>query len=367
MKLTQKNKKYNILLVGGGTAGSVVPLLGIISELKKNTYQYNFLWLGTKNGPEKELVEKININFKPIVSGKLRRYWSLKNFFDPIFIIAGFFQSLFIILKFRPNIFISAGSFISVPVAWSCALLRVPILIHQQDVKPGLANKLIAPFAKKVTVTFEKSLVDYGKKAILVGNSIREEFIEVKITKREAIQKIGLKENLPVLLVLGGGTGAMYINELIVKNIQELTKFCQIIHVTGKGKGSEIFEHENYRCFEFLDTFGIIKAFTAADGVVSRCGMGVLTELSYFALPSILIPIPSSHQEDNADFFKEKEAAIILNQNNINNSDFVREVKKVLSDEELRNSLKNNISSVIKYNGNKKIAEIIEKTIKNES
>ena len=248
--MTSENKKYKILLTGGGTGGSVAPLLAVAEELNNPINppaplckggKYEFLWLGTKYGPEKEMIastsfgagEKAGIKFRAISGGKWRRYFSLKNFSDLIKIKIGFWQSLWIMIKWRPDLVISAGSFISVPVVWAAWVLRVPILIHQQDVQPGLANKLMAPLAKVVTVTFEKSLNDYGKKAVWLGNPTRRS-LEIPNPK---FQIQNLNNNLPVVLIVGGGTGAEAINDLVWQSLGELTKFCQIIHITGKNKG----------------------------------------------------------------------------------------------------------------------------------
>ena len=155
----QNNKIKKIILSGGGTAGSVTPLLAIVDEFRKEKLDnYEFLWIGTKNGPEKKLVEDAKIKFIKINSGKLRRYFSFRNFSDIFLMIIGFFQSLIVLIKYKPNLMISAGGFVSVPVALASWILRIPILIHQQDARPGLANKIMAFFAKKITVTFEKSL-----------------------------------------------------------------------------------------------------------------------------------------------------------------------------------------------------------------
>ncbi len=152
------NKSKKILLTGGGTGGSVVPLLAIVDEMKKQSdKEYNFLWLGSKKGPEKEMVEAENIRFRIILSGKWRRYFSIKDFTDLFKIKLAFWQSILIIIKEKPSLVISAGSFISVPVVWAAWLWRVPALVHQQDVRPGLANRLMAPFATVITVAFEKS------------------------------------------------------------------------------------------------------------------------------------------------------------------------------------------------------------------
>jgi UDP-N-acetylglucosamine--N-acetylmuramyl-(pentapeptide) pyrophosphoryl-undecaprenol N-acetylglucosamine transferase len=316
-----ENKK-TILLTGGGTMGPVVPLLGVYQEMKKKHKELEFVWLGTKTGPERKTIEDAGIKFIPIFSGKLRRYFSFKNFSDILKIKLAFFQSIYYILKYRPSIMISAGAYVSVPIAWAAWLLRVPVLIHQQDAEIGLANRLMSFFAKKITCTFEKSLDDYGKKAVWVGNSVRQEFVNVKISPREAKQKLNLSQSPPVVLILGGGTGATAINDLIKESLDQLTRFCQILHIAGKGKVSEelklkSMQNPNYRVFEFLDTFGMIKSFAASNLVVSRCGMSTLTEISYLAKPAILIPMPDTHQEKNANIFVETKAATVLNQNEI--------------------------------------------------
>jgi len=365
----QKNTK-KILLTGGGTGGSVAPLLAIIEEAEPLRLQSNrrglasnaFLWLGTRNGLEREMVEKENIKFKAISGGKLRRYFSWRNFIDPFFILAGFLQAFFIILKWKPDLVMSAGSFVSVPVVWAAWLLSVPVLIHQQDARPGLANKLMARFASIITVTFEKSLADYGNKAVWTGNPIRLRLIENRKQKTE--NRFDLKNDLPVVMVIGGGTGALAINKLVEQSLDELTEFCQIIHITGKNKILDIgYQILNYQQFEFLNSEQITEAYAVADIVVSRCGMGALTELSYLGKPAILIPIPDSHQEENAEIFKEKDAAIVLDQKELTAEKLVENIRKLLDDKVLRNKLSNNISQVIKRGANERIVKIIRQLI----
>lgn len=346
-----------ILLTGGGSGGPVTPLLAIADELKKDGAE--FLWIGTKSGVEREMVEREDIEFKSISSGKLRRYFSWKNFIDPWKIIYGTIQSFFIIRKFKPDIVMSAGGFVAVPVAYAAYLLKIPILIHQMDVRPGLANKLVAPIAKIITTTFESSLLDYGKKAIWVGNPVRNKLSDFVMTKREAFQKLGLSSDLPVVLVMGGGTGAMGINNYIYNNLEKLTKYCQIIHLTGKGKQAKIVDNPKYHAFQFLDINGMLKVYTVADLVVSRCGMGSLTELSQLAKPAVLIPIPDSHQEDNALVFKEKNAAVVLSEKETSDEEFAKILKELLSNSEKRKNLANNILGVIKNDAINSIKKII--------
>jgi len=373
--------KKRILFSGGGTAGSVSPLLAIYDEITSPPTplhpeysgwrgeagvrcDYEFLWIGTKYGVERIMVEKENIPFKAIHSGKLRRYFSLKNVSDIFFLKLGFFQSLYIMLKWRPSLAMSAGGFVSVPVVFAAWCLRVPIIIHQQDIRPGLANKLMAPFAKIITVTFEKSLADYGKKAVWTGNPARK-VLKTRNSKL-VTQNFFNGADLPVLLVVGGGTGAIFINNLAAESINELASFCQIIHVTGKNKSkitNQKSQIKNYYPFEFLPAEEIALVMKKADLIITRAGMSFLTELSIIGKPSIIIPIPDSHQSDNAGYFAEREAAVVLDQAGLNKEKFIAQIKKLLADAKTREKLSANISRVMKPGAAGEIAEIVKKNI----
>jgi len=350
----KKDKK--ILLTGGGTGGSVTPLLAVADELGWEKFEY--LWLGTRRGPERQMVEREKIKFIPIVSGKLRRYFSLATFFVPLFVLIGFIQSFFIILKLKPRVIISAGSFVSVPVVWAGWILRKKIIVHQQDVKAGLANRLMSLFAHVITVTFKQSLNDYGRKARWIGNPTRMQNAERGMQSDNKF--FNLKSSLPVLLVLGGGTGAVFINNLVAESLPQLTKICQIIHVTGKGKQITLTKnYPYYYPYEFLNTGQMAEAYQAATVVVSRCGMATLSELSYFGKPAILIYLPG-HQEYNARVFEEESAAIVLDQPVLDKSFFVKNVKNLLSDTNRQTQLSANIKKVIKKGAAAELAKIIK-------
>ena len=362
------NKKNEnlILLTGGGTVGSVSPLLAIVDAVRNQASEIKnsrFIWIGTRKGIEKEIVEHMKVGFKGICSGKLRRYFSWKNIIDPVFVICGFFQAFFILLIHRPDLIISAGSFVSVPVVWAGWILRIPILIHQMDYRPGLANKLMSPFASRITVSLKKSVDDYGRKAVWIGNFVRKEFKQYRISREESRQRLNLNNEEPVILVLGGGTGSAAINRLVKDSLPELTKFCQIMHITGRNKDASALSEplKNYHSIEFVHIDGIIKSYMAADIVVSRSGMGVLTELSFLAKPSILIPLPNSHQEDNAEIFFREKAALVLDQNETTPKDFTNKIRKLLKDDNLRARLRSNIKKVIKTDADKEIVPIIKK------
>jgi len=358
-------QQYKILLTGGGTGGSVTPLLAIAEALRARSEagEYNFLWIGTREGIEKGMVEKEGIIFRAISAGKLRRYFSWQNFIDSFFVIAGFFQSFAIILKWKPNLILSAGSFVATPVIFAGWFCRVPIIIHQLDVRPGLSNKLATPFAKVVTVTFEKSLAAYGKKAALTGNPIRPRLLGLYNEHRAKIKSDD--ESLPVVLVLGGGTGAQFINELVAKSLNQLTGFCELIHLTGKNKSIGQTASANYQSYEFLNLEELAWAYAAADIVISRAGIGTLTELACLGKPTIIVPIPESHQEENAQIFHEARAAIVLKQNELTQELFVKFIGKILSDQPLIQELSENIGQLINKEANKQICEIVDKLLKN--
>jgi UDP-N-acetylglucosamine--N-acetylmuramyl-(pentapeptide) pyrophosphoryl-undecaprenol N-acetylglucosamine transferase len=353
-------KPKKIVLSGGGSGGPVTPLLvlheKIISLQNDYDFKIEFLWVGTRNGIEKEMIKKIGIDYKSISSGKLRRYFSFKNFIDPFKIIIGFFESCFFILKAKPDIVISAGGFVSVPLVWAAWLFGVKTLIHQQDIRPGLANKLMAPFANIITVSFEKSLKDYGKKAKWIGNPVR-----VSFSKEEGENNdFSFKNKLPILLVSGGGTGSVFINKIIIRNLDKFKNICNIIHITGKGKKEAGFKNNDYyRAFEFLELKKMQRALRLADVVITRAGLGTLSELSFLAKPIIIIPMPGTHQEDNADVFKINEAAIVLGQEKLKDSELIKNVYDILNNKILRNKLSENIRKVIKVGADKKMAEII--------
>ncbi len=361
-------KNHKIILTGGGTGGSVAPLLAVADELKLNfssdNDRFEFLWLGGDAGPEKEMATKADLAFKAVSSGKLRRYFSWRNLIDPFLIIVGFFQSIFIIKKWRAELVVSAGSFISVPVVWASRLLGVSVLIHQQDVRPGLANKLMAPAAKTVTVSFSQSVADFGAKAVFTGNPIQRQISELQIEKGVFFDIFKIEAGVPVVLVVGGGTGSQALNLLVEKALSELVKFCQIIHLTGEGKKNDfVFLHPRYKFFEFLSSTQMAAVYGIAEIVVSRCGMGVLTELAFLAKPAILIPLPGTHQEDNAELFFRHQAAVVLDQNQLTREIFIRQINSLLANRELQKKLSENISRLMRPDGARNIAEVILKLL----
>jgi len=364
-----KEKLKKIILSGGGSGGPVTPLLALADNLlrEEGPTSLELVFVGTHHGPEKEMASAFNarhdsaLRFIPIVSGKLRRYFSWHNLIDLFKIIVACGQAFFLLLKEKPDLVISAGGFVSVPLVWMAALWRCPVLIHQQDVRPGLANRLMAPFARAITVTFEKSLYDYGARAIWIGNPVAPVSPDQKmLSVKEIKDKYGLDIALPFVFVTGGGTGARAINELIFASVPESAESYQIIHQTGKGKlPPQGIKSPHYQVFEFLNNREVLDLMRAADLVVSRAGMSALSELSSLNKAAILIPIPDSHQEDNAAVFAQAKAAVVLKQDGLTPEDLQGEIKRILDDGQERVRLSNSIGKVIKRGAAETMAGIV--------
>lgn len=357
-----KNTK-KIILSGGGTGGSVTPILAIAAAMARDSRNLEFIFVGTDSGPEKKMVEsfkELEIRFLSLPAGKWRRYFSLNNFFDIFKIISAFFKSNQLIKKEKPDLIITAGSFASVPLVYAAACKKLPILVHQQDVKPGLANKLMAPFARAITVVFEKSLVDYGPKAVLTGNPI---IIPENTIWPEEVPEHFFSNDKPLILFIGGGTGALALNDLVFKIKDELQEKARLVHLTGRGKiGAEF--SDNYIPLEFLDNEKVIALMQRANIVVSRCGLGALSELAALKKVAILIPIPSSHQEDNAETFARLKAAVVLHQNELKPDDFVKVVFDLIENKDKRFELQNNIARIMKRDAAASVAAIAWEMIK---
>lgn len=352
-----------ILFAGGGTLGSVSPLIAIIEELKEKDSRIECLWVGTANGPERAFVAEYNIPYRAIHAGKLRRYFSIKNFSDFFTIAIGAWQSLWILLDFRPDVIIGAGSFVQVPVVTVAKTFfgKTKIIIHEQDITPGLANQICARWASVVTVSAKQSLNDFERtKIVFTGNPYRKEILEGDANR--AFKEFALEKDLSTILVLGGGGGAAAINKLVTQALPELTQFCQIVHITGRDKTtneSKGTASERYRQYPFLTDF-LKDAYAAADIVVSRAGFATLTELAILAKPSIVIPMPDTHQEANANWLSKHHAAISLSQKTLSPKKFATLIRELLQNKEERFLISSSISTLLPKDANEKfIQELI--------
>lgn len=352
------------LLTGGGTAGPTTILLGLAKELKKNYDASEFLFLGDKNDHTEKLLVTAEIPYQVLRSGKWRRYFSIFNFTDLFVTLFAIVKAIKIIRGFKPDIILAAGSFVSVPVAIAGYLQKIPIFIHQQDVLVGLANKIIAPFATKITTAFESSVEDFpAEKTLWTGNPVRLDILHGKAERTQKLFK--LKMGIPTILVMGGGTGAQRVNEIIAEVGPRLVELAEIIHITGKGKKTT-WKHPLYHQVEFV-TSELADIYAQATLVICRAGLGTSTELAALKKAAIMIPMPRSHQVDNVDGFLHHDAIETLDQDDLNLDDLVSLVQKLLKSPKRRKQLGENLFNVLQpLEANAKILHEIRMLIHNK-
>ncbi|MCL1863018.1 MAG: undecaprenyldiphospho-muramoylpentapeptide beta-N-acetylglucosaminyltransferase [Defluviitaleaceae bacterium] len=304
-----------IILTGGGTAGHVIPNLALIPSLKDKGYEIHYI--GSHTGPERDLAEAEGLPFYGISSGKLRRYFDLKNITDIFRVAKGLGDALKIIKKIKPDIVFSKGGFVVVPVIAAARLCGVRVIIHESDITPGLANRLVMPFSNKICVSFPETIEflpqKMRKKAVLTGTPIRRNLSDGD--RLYGIKSSGLSVGeKPILLVTGGSQGAAAINTCVREALPQLTQKFQIIHLCGRGNLSGI-KDKNYAEFEYLsDTMP--DALAAADIVLSRAGANTIFELLALKKPHLLIPLPKGKsrgdQIQNAESFEKQGLSLVL-------------------------------------------------------
>ncbi len=329
------------LFTGGGTLGPVTPLLAVMQELKAKHPAVDSIFVGTPDGPERRLIEEAGFRFLTIDAPKLRRYFSLQSLALPFDLIAAVTAASSIIRKEKPDVIVGAGGYTSVPVGTAAKLLGKKLLIHQQDVVPSLSNRLLAPFADAITVTFEKSLKDFpGSKTAVTGNPVRPVFESG--SRETGLKRLGFGGERPIVMVLGGGTGSVFLNELVVLASPLWTGFADLAHVTGEGRAPvrhpSLTHPERYRRMEFIGE-DIAHYFAAADVIICRAGMGTLTELAALSKPVILIPIPDSHQEANAAYVVERGGARMFRELDLTPEQLVTFTRDLLKKPEERERL----------------------------
>lgn len=359
---TKHSTKY-LVLVGGLSAGPITPLLAVAKEWQHHHHNLRPVILDTRQSVSRKIADKEHYRFHSIVTGKLRRYWSVRIVLSPFLILVGFLQALWLLIKYRPLAVLGAGGFVQVPVIFASWLLRIPRFIHQQDVKLTLSNAVCAPIANIVTVTFEDSISEFpqgsglGKKFVTsnkvfwTGNPSYQEH-EDETPKSKALKEFGLDQKLPVLLVVGGGTGSIVLNELIQKHLTEITKVVQVIHSTGVRQVEQV-THENYQSHEFIHNLG--AAYAACDVVLSRAGLGSLTDIAHHKKPAIIVPMPNTHQEDNAAMLYKNGAAVVLDQSELTPQKLISTIRELLFKPQLVKELTGNMRKIFPQNATEKI------------
>ena len=308
-----------IVLTGGGTAGHVTPNIALLPRLQELGYDVHYI--GSYQGIEKTLMEGCHIPYYGISSGKLRRYFDLKNFSDPINVMKGFFEASKLLKKLKPDVVFSKGGFVSVPVVLAARQQHIPVVIHESDMTPGLANKLSIPAASYVCCNFPETLNHLPKeKAVLSGSPIRKELLTGD--KAKALHFTGLSGKKPVLLIIGGSLGSVIINEAVRSILPKLLKKFDVIHLCGKGKLDQtLTAMDGYVQYEYIDK-ELKDLFALSDIVISRAGANSICEFLALRKPALLVPLSAAASRGdqilNARSFEKQGFSAVLEEEALN-------------------------------------------------
>ena len=324
-----------IVLTGGGTAGHVTPNIALIPGLKERGYE--IFYIGSYNGIEKKLIEDMNIPYYGISTGKLRRYFDLKNISDPFRVLKGIHEAREILKKIRPDIIFSKGGFVAVPVALAASNLKIPLLIHESDMTPGLANRICIPYAVKVCCNFPETRDSLPEgKAFVTGTPIRQELLHGDADAGREF--CGFNREKPVLMVIGGSQGSVFVNTKIREALPELLKNWQVVHLCGKGNLDDSLDHTpGYRQYEYIKE-QLPDLFAMADVVVSRAGANAICEISALAKLNLLIPLGTNASRGdqilNARSFEKQGYSMVLEEENLTEESLLEAVGKLYENRE---------------------------------
>ena len=325
----------HIVLTGGGTAGHVTPNIALIPKLQELGYRISYI--GSHDGIEKKLIEDMGIPYYGISSGKLRRYLNLKNLSDPFRVLKGIGEAKKILKDLKPNIIFSKGGFVAVPVVLAAKSRKIPVIIHESDMTPGLANRLCIPSAVRVCCNFPETAASLpAEKAVVTGTPIRQELLCG--SKLAALNFCGFTANRPVILVIGGSLGSVAVNDAVRRILPELLKDFQVIHLCGKGKLDPSLEHtEGYVQYEYIKK-ELADLFALADLVISRAGANAICEISALAKPNLLIPLSAKASRGdqilNARSFEKQGFSMVLEEEELNDEKLLSAVHELYRNRE---------------------------------
>ncbi len=349
----------SIVFTGGGTAGHVTPNLALINSFKRDGWTINYI--GSADGIEKNMIEAINIPFHAVSSGKLRRYFSLKNIIDPFKILVGILQSFRLFHKLKPDVVFSKGGFVAFPVVVGAWLNRIPVIAHESDMSPGLANKLSFPFVNKICLTFDAAKKHFKQqdKIEVTGTPIRQQLFQGN--KIKGLKLCGFSEEKPCLLVIGGSLGAGSINQSVRAALKQLTQDFQIIHLCGKGKIDESLKQiQGYCQLEYANE-ELADLFAATSIVISRAGANSLYEILALGKPHVLIPLSAQvsrgDQIQNARYFQGLGISVVIQDQLLNAETLLKAIDEVMHN---KNEINNKIKILNIESAEDKIVAIIK-------
>ena len=354
-----------IVLTGGGTAGHVTPNMALIPGLKDMGFDIKYI--GSYDGIEKKLIEEMDVSYQGISSGKLRRYFSAKNFTDPFRVIKGYGEAKKIIKNYKPDVLFSKGGFVSVPVILAAKKYKVPIIIHESDMTPGLANKIYIPYAHTVCHNFPETAKYLPEgKALLTGSPIRQELKQGD--KLAGLNMCGFSANKPIIMVIGGSLGAVAVNEAVRSSLDELLKTYQIVHLCGKGKTDDSLNNRSgYKQFEYIKA-ELKDLFAMSDIIISRAGANAICEIVALRKPSILIPLSAKASRGdqilNADSFKHQGFSEVIQEEDITSEILVSTINSVYGN---RQKYIDAIDNAGATDAVKTILNLIQELTKNDS
>lgn len=347
-----------IVLTGGGTAGHVSPNLALIPRLLQAGYEVDYI--GTEKGIEREMIARVpQVHYHAVKSGKLRRYFSWQNFTDPFRVLAGAVQSARLMGKLKPDVVFSKGGFVSVPVVFGAWLHRIPVVCHESDLTPGLANKLCRPFARKFATTFPECADALGAKAEMTGTPLRPELFQG--SRARGLALLGFTGEKPVLLMMGGSLGAQSVNKVLREALPELLKRFDLCHICGKGNLEPALEGtQGYRQLEFADK-ELPDLLATADLVLSRAGSNALCEFQALGKPMLLVPYPKGASRGdqilNAQSLEKRGLCRVLLQEQLTRASLVAELERLWAD---REQLTAALRDAPPADGTKRVLEMIE-------
>lgn len=321
-----------IILTGGGTAGHVTPNLALIPSLQE--LGYDIRYIGSYQGIEKTLIENAGIPYDGISSGKLRRYFDLKNFSDPFRVMKGYAEALSLMKKYRPDVVFSKGGFVAVPVVLAARHYRIPTIIHESDMTPGLANKLCIPSARKICCNFPETLQYLPqKKAVLTGSPIRRELLQGD--RQSGLQYTNLSPDKPIILIIGGSLGSVILNQAVRSILPRLLEEYQIIHICGKEHlDNSLSQTKGYVQYEYVDE-PLKHLFAAADLIISRAGANSICEILALRKPNILVPLSAAASRGdqilNAASFARQGFSTVLEEETLNGDSLYQAVSDTYS------------------------------------
>ncbi|AIY83902.1 MAG: undecaprenyldiphospho-muramoylpentapeptide beta-N-acetylglucosaminyltransferase [Clostridium baratii] len=353
--------KYKIIMTGGGTAGHVTPNLALVPSLQEEGFEIKYI--GSKDGIEKEIITSNNIPYYGISSGKLRRYFDIKNFTDPFKVIKGIHEARKILSKEKPDVIFSKGGFVTVPVVIAASMKKIPVIAHESDITPGLANKLASPFCDKLCVTFRESLQFVkNNKGVLTGSPIRKEILSGSKIKGKEI--CGFKNDKDIILIMGGSLGSKVINDNIRKNIDNILKDNNIIHICGKGNIDESLKKlDGYKQFEYVSD-ELKDLMQSADYIISRAGANSIFEFLALKKPTLLIPLSKNASRGdqilNANSFKKEGFSLVMQEEELQEKGILDGIKML---KESKQDLIKNMNESKLNDGVKEIINVIKSSI----